>query len=534
MKRMAKIVAAISAATVAPIAGLLVSCLDDPRANDPVTVIDSCDTARLSKAPTSVESTLAAYVAASQELLTTAKSADSAMRDACLAFYQEAALGITAPTGDGSASACQPLLARISTLVNQQPVAPGLNVVPPWVYLRSDNRCTATPGVRETCLAACTGTCDVSKCEPNKQAGKCTGDCNGTCTVTAPEGVACHGTCIGEAAIPNTGGANPGATCQGECLGTCGGAVYTGNCEGACATNFTGRCGGTCHGTCNGTPLPVADAGAPTDAGTDAEAGAAGPPSTDPPQPSNNSPGNCGTGICHGSCSDHADGTCFSRCIDYGHDGGVTTTTLAPFNAGQCTDSVCVGACRSALGTGAAIATGAVIGEGSCKGECTELTNPRPPLKANTACDGTCRPAPGADGGAFCAGTLDPTTTICEGALGCNQNAECANACEAKSALEANCADPVVLQAFAVADPDLYAAFQKHGIQLGKASSLVQKAQAAFSYIGDRKYGDFAALGAKGDLARACVTAGTTNTTAASTLLATLLASDPTSVRYAK
>lgn len=545
MRRSARLLAGLGACTAIGAAGLLFSCLADPREDEAVKVINTCDTSLLSTDPKSVDSTLRAYVDTSKQLLAAVKEADTALRDVCVDISKDPGLALQAAASTGSASAaCAPLLARIAKTAGGQPPPPGLNVIPPWVVIQFGERCAVPVGSREKCLAACAGPCDVSNCEdPNKISGTCSGECLGTCTTIATDldaGVPCVGNCVGEVPIPNTGGATPGGTCLGECTGTCGNGIYTGNCEGACAGGkFKGVCAGTCTGKCNTTPinLDALDAGAP--GAPDAEAGAA---LQDPPPPPNNAPGNCGTGTCEGSCSYGAYGSCYSsRCVTY--DAGVGsvpyTTTLAAFAEGECTGSVCVGTCRAANGNGAVISTGSQGAPGTCKGECTEFTKftPGVPDRPNgTACTGTCRARPNADAdaGTFCSVDLDPTTKVCEGTLKCGQNVECSNACEAKASLDTVCTDPFVMQAYSVTDPALYAALQKFATPLGKAVAKLHKAQRAYSFIGNRNYGDFVALGAKGDLAYACAKEGAANTSAAKEILEPTTGVDPTTVRYVK
>jgi hypothetical protein len=550
MRRSAKVLVGLGGCT-ASIAGLLFSCLPDPREDEAVVVLDSCDTSRLSADSKTVDPSLKAYYEASKQLLAVTREADLALRDACLEIYKDPDLKIVPPAIQDDAKAkgavaCQPLIQRIVSTIEKQPAAEGLSQIPAWIQIQYGQRCTTPAGSREACLAACTGACDLTKCErPELVAGKCTGECLGTCTTIAPDladpdgGIPCKGSCVGEIQLPSRGGYNPGSSCLGECTGTCGGGRYTGNCAGGCTTDFKGICAGTCHGKCNGVDLP--EKTAPVDAGPDAA-----PPSaqTDRPKPLDDDTNNCGTGICEGSCSHGANGSCLDgRCVNWQDvDGGAYFTTFAPFSQGECTDSVCIGTCRSALGSGSVTALNAnQFYAEKCLGECTELTKGIGSLTTNTTCTGTCRVPLGGDAG--CSVPFEPTTAVCEGALNCGQNRECANACEAKAALDAVCVDPLVMQAYSVTDPILYKALQAHGKALGKAVALLRKAQRAYAFIGNRNYGDFVALAggdaglpfpAQGDLATACMREGTANTAASNEILVLDTSNDPTIVRTPK
>lgn len=557
MRRSAKWMLALGACTATTTA-LLLSCLKDPREGEAVVVIDKCDTSKLSTDPKSIESTLRTYVEATGALATAVTEADKELAAACIALYKASpALNINAPP-DGSPAlvACQPLIARIATTNQKQPTAPGLNIIPPWSQFVFGEHCAVPVGMREKCLAGCTdpaeaGACDVSKCEQGKVVGKCPGECLGACTTVAKDdaGVKCAGTCVGEFPVVSVNANGLGGTCVGECVGTCGNGIYTGNCKGSCNGGFTGICAETCHGTCNGNPLtektPGRDAGPPNGVPLNG--------AVDSPPVLNDDPGNCGTGLCVGSCSGGANGSCYSdpttgktgRCVAItpDPDGGPYTSKFSQFNSGECTNSICYGTCRSANGSGAAVATINTLAVGTCYGECTQLTKPpRPPagqpLPSNTACEGTCRPDPnavagdgGADAGAFCSTDLDPTTTLCEGKLNCGQNAECNNACEAKAALAEVCDDPYVLQVYATTDPALYDALRANGLAIAKAVSKLHRAATAYSYIGNRNYGDFVALGAKGDLAYACAKQGADAMATAGKLLLDLGSADPTNVK---
>lgn len=567
MRRSVRLMAALGAGTAASAAALLISCLEDPRANDKQTVISECTRENLNPDPKSVDQSLRAYVDLTKELLTAAQEADNLLKDACLAVYADPALGIAAPAGATTAAvACQPLIGRIASKNKLQPSPPGLNVIPPWVYFGFDQRCSVPVGVREACLSTCGEPCDVSKCEDkNKLSGTCAGECLGQCSTVATDldaGVQCTGRCIGEVALPNTGPPNFGSTCQGECVGTCGNGLYAGNCEGGCLFGFTGVCGGTCIGKCGEEGNPVTDTA--HDAGSDA---AIPPPSADggaPQQdPTNayagqdNNPGNCKS-ICRGTCLSKANGSCYGggyRCATYTKSATYAnpydyTAALAPFSAGQCfSPGTCIGSCRSSQGTGSVVSFGpqASLQAVFCKGECTEAMKPAPGqlAPASTTCAGTCRQldpklaAANVDAGPSpCSVDFTAGTAVCEGRLNCNQNTECSNACEAKAALATTCADPLAIEVYAVTDPALYNALRTNGVKLAKASNKLKSVQQAFAFIGNRTYGDFVALKnsnlafpAEGDLGKRCAEEGLKNTTAAAAILGPIQTADPTTVK---
>lgn len=502
-----KLIVACGSASAFLIAAL-VSCLSDPRDGEEVKVLDTCDTAKLSADPKSAESSLRAYVEATDTLAKQATATEAAFRDACNAISKD--LGGGAP-GATAEAACAPVTARIGTVLKKQPPPAGAVSPTPWVRIAFPFSCTQPAGALEACLTKCAGPCASTQCEPGKAAGKCEGTCKGSCTETGPA-VPCSGKCVGEAPVTN-------ASCFGECVGPCASPVWTGACTGSCPQGFVGVCGGTCTGKCDGIPInQVADAGADGAAdsgndGGDAEVGPppvvlACPPNCAPPPTNGN--GNC-AGKCEGVCSKGASGDCLGPCLTF--EAGETYGSLS---AGFCGISGvpgggagggCTGACRSAAGTGSISV---------CKGTCTQVTKP--------ACEGICR------GG--CEGTL--TATFCEGNVTCGQNAECNNACNASAILASVCTEPETAQIFSVIDPALYAALVKNQGSLGKAVNLLVLLRSANAFIANRGIGDFGALGLSGDLTRRCVDQGRRNVEIAKVALTSAGNANPTALRTAK
>jgi hypothetical protein len=473
-------------------AGLLLHCVTDERADQSVTVIDSCDLARLATSPTDPQASVRVYVEAAEGLAAKTADVETMFRDACNAVNRE--LGLA--TGGDATAACQPLAARVADVLKAAPQIPGPTPTV-WFTTGFPASCKADPAEKVRCIASCAGDCDARKCSPpEKVVGRCTGRCSGTCSVTGT--TSCNGQCQGEckSATPNA--------CVGECIGKCAAPTFMGVCDVGCWRGFNGDCGGTCTGTCNGAPINgggPSDAGsdaapsdaAASDAATDASSGDAAPPppppppQTDPTQPPANADGNC-VGRCIGVCSSTASGMCGDRC-------------RGDFSGGTC-NGACTGSCISGAGTGCVA---------ECTGACTS------PSTEGTACDGTCR------GGC----SADYQDAVCEGALDCKQNVECGNACEVKSALTATCSTPERFEVQAISDPKLYAALKKHGGALGAAIAQRDLLRTALGFVADRTPSDFETIHAKGDLVRACVARGTVAVKKADNSLRVAIAADP-------
>lgn len=478
------------AGTVATIVG----CLSDPRESDAVVVSNTCDRAKLSSDPTNPEATLRAYLESADLLVDVTNSVETQLKDACNAIGADLAL----PPGTDPTTACKPVAARADDVSKNgsRTHVPGF---PDWVDVLYPATCAAPPGALEQCISTCAGPCDGTKCDAPQQAGTCQGKCTGQC-VSKGDNVACKGKCVGEFDIQG-----PPQTCAGECTGVCTAPVWTGECAGACAGFFTGACAGTCTGQCNGQPINILDAGAPDpdagEAGADAGGGGGGPPPLSAPP--TNADGNC-KGFCVGVCSKGSNGFCANApCLDFSKPG---PPDLAPFTGGNCTkyDGTCGGHCTAAGGSGTT---------STCTGECTQIKE---------TCDGTCV------GG--CEGTLASPT--CRGTLKCNQNTECQNACAARALLKATCEEPKSIEVYSISDAQLGAALKKGAPKLGKASTQLAVLRDVLSNIRGRAYGDFVALGLRGDLARACVAEGNQKINAADTKITNMISVDPSTRKF--
>jgi len=469
----------------------LAACFSDPRSGEEVTVTDTCQADKLSTVATSPEASLRAYLDSADLLVKRTNQAEAELIEACNALDTE--LGL--PTGQDSLSACRSIASRLEAVIKggTAPFGPG---APEWAELRTSANCTAEANALEKCISTCAGPCDSSKCADGKLAGKCEGKCKGECVTTGTE-VPCNGRCVGEIPLKQAP-----QTCVGECTGICPNGIWAGSCEASCSTFFIGNCGGTCTGQCNGAPInvaPVVDAGAPDSGGSDGGDAGAPPPPTGGPPPSN-ADGNC-KGTCVGVCSSKSNGFCNGApCLKFNQAG---PPDIGAYN-GYC-PGTCGGSCKSATGSGATA---------TCTGDCTERKE---------TCSGVCRGA--------CEGTV--SNGSCEGTLKCGQNAECENACQARVELLKACSDSKAIEAYAVSDEKLHAALVKHGPKLGKALASLTLIRSAISFVTKRSYGDFVAIGAKGDLAKACVAKGNRDVVAAEAKLAILASANPT-VRKAK
>ncbi|WP_394827264.1 hypothetical protein [Pendulispora albinea] len=475
----------VTAGVVAALA-VLANCLDDPRKDDPVRVTNSCTKGALSTDPSSPQSTLRAFLDASEQLLVRATATEAELRDACNALDVE--LGL--PTGTDAVTACKSIGARVEEVSKKGPIPnPGL---PQWAELRFAPDCTVAPEALGQCISSCAGPCETAKCEAGQLAAPCYGECKGLC-LTEGEDIPCNGSCVGE--IPIDG--EP-TTCSGECQGVCTGADWSARCTGSCAGAFRGSCAGTCTGQCDGQPINTD----PTDAGTDGRApgdgGSSEAPSLVEPPPTN-ADGNC-KGLCVGVCSKGANGYCHGApCLDFPSSGA---PALAPFSGGNCFSGGCGGLCKTGFGSGATKL---------CRGKCTQK---------KAQCDGLCL--------GECSGTQGAAPLICKGKLRCNQNVECENACQARAQLATTCAEPRTLEMYAITDPALLAAFQRHGAKLAKPISELRILRTAFGFLGRRAYGDFVTIGLRGDLARACVAKAVANVADADVAIRAIITADPT------
>jgi hypothetical protein len=443
----------------------LVHC-SDPKASDPDHPTPECSPTNyaslLSKDPANPQSSLKAYLDAALALSSATDEVTKQLTDACNALATELQL----PTGDTLQAACQALATRVDAVNANYPAPP-----PPLggpAEIRFGNTCTTDLDLAK-CVSTCaTGACDNTKCDPTATSGKCEGKCTGLC-VTTGDNAHCEGACVGEVPIP----ADP-TTCNGKCEGFGTAPIFEGQCALGCAAGFVGFCGGTCTGTCDRTPInpqPQVDAGAD----------AAPPPF--PPKPPDNAKGNC-LGLCQGSCGSNADGFCSGWfCWDYSINAPVAFTGNA-FDKCGFQSPTQPGKCTSANGTGSGTTK-------TCSGVCTTRM-------AGEPCSGTCQ--------GTCSTPLQ--NVACSGSVSCGQNDQCGQACQALSAAKATCKDAAVTEIYALGDPTLAAAWQKHAAKFGAASQRVAKLRQAQDLIADRSYGDFVVIGAKGLFTSRCVDLG--------------------------
>lgn len=470
---------------------LLVKC-DDPREDESVTVVTSCAPdagvfERLSTDPSSPQSTVVAYVNAAESLAAKVAEMDNLLRDGC----NDVDTALNIPTGSDPESACQPLAQVITTIRKTQPLPPG-PPPPSWFGISFAPSCHVDPNALAACLNTCSvsdaGACDNSHCSPATQsAGTCNGTCIGTCTTTATgdASVDCRGECQGTCSNFGPDGGPISNLCGGECNGVCPGSSYNGYCATGCGNAssssklFTGECDGTCTGTCNGT---VVNGGIP-DGGLGPEAGVP-----------NNSDGDC-TGLCVGWCSSNAYGGCPFPCAG------------APsFKGGVCTNP-CSNTCVSGTGGGCG---------GTCDGVCVTATG-----DAGAPCSGICN--------GVCSGTV--SSPICNGGLACGQNIECNNACTAAAAATVTCDPPASIEVEAVSRLDVYNALKSKGAKIGEALQMLSILRTAEGYVDQRSLTDFAAVGATGELVRACAARGQTAVEQANAGITAAIAANPTSLK---
>jgi hypothetical protein len=200
---------------------VLVNCVADPREDEPDQPVPECDVAILSKDPANPQSTLAAYVTATQTLKTQSEGLETALKDACNALNAD--LGY--PAGADALGACKRVNDRILAL-NDLGINKGLGTPPPgqpvWAEQRFAYACVPEPNALATCMATCAPGCDVSKCDPKATAGKCAGTCTGACKTTG-DAIACTGSCVGQVPV------GPPLTCNGQCQGGCTNPAYAGD-----------------------------------------------------------------------------------------------------------------------------------------------------------------------------------------------------------------------------------------------------------------------------------------------------------------
>ena len=462
-------------------AAFLVNCSSDE--DTTVRIDDKCEVTRLQPSP-SAEATLKLYVEASSDLTVRAADLDRRFQAVCNKMNQS--LGLEA--GNDIQAACGRLGARLKKAQDSAPKPVG-GVKSTFIRTRWSEDCYPDAKAQLDCAAQCgtAAACDVTgACPAGQLAGTCAGKCTGLCETTGPK-AACKGACVGVCDMPDAA-TTPGgnlASCEGECVGRCNVATgWTGRCKTACTTGFYGQCRGTCTGTCDGiavgTPRP--DGGAPTDAGSDAEAGV--PPITAP----TGQDGNC-QGLCVGQCSAEGSGTCTSRC------GG-------DFLGGTCR------------------------GAGTCLGTCTAVET-----ACLETCSGTCKNAVQAGSCAGnCVGSCDQPVQnpVCRTSLSCaGANNECKLVCAVRGALAAKCGAPPAPELLVANDWVLYEALRGNAGEMVQLVNELNLVLAAARGIADRAPADYRAIGVVTTYGFACVQqANTTVENAITSLLKAKIVAD--------
>jgi len=153
---------------------------------------------------------------------------------------------------------------------------------------------------------------------------------------------------------------------------------------------------------------------------------------------------------------------------------------------------------------------------GTCNGACTSATG-----DAGVACTGTCIGS--------CQGTVSNAT--CTGDLACGQNLECNNACTAAAAATVSCKDPTSIEVETISDRALYDALKAKGGKIGQALQMLTILRTAEGFVDNRALSDFAAIGATGEVVRACFARGQTAVQQAAAGLNVAVAADPTAVK---
>src|SRR5262245_22128368 len=129
---------------------LLVSCLSDPREEDPDIATPVCDSTnyktKLSADPTNAEASLQKFVEASLQLKAATEATENELKDACNALAGELQL----PQGADLKAACQQLAKRVDAINAALPAAAAPNAYPAQV--RFGTSCDPKPGSLEACL----------------------------------------------------------------------------------------------------------------------------------------------------------------------------------------------------------------------------------------------------------------------------------------------------------------------------------------------------------------------------------------------
>jgi hypothetical protein len=172
---------------------------------------------------------VAAFVAASADLVNVSVAAENLAADACRRIGRDlgvAEASMSPPNGSASAqpgaaaqAACVAASARIDEILRT------------GVQVRVDARppeCHANLDAKARCDGVCNASVDpgaiVANCEPARLSGTCQGRCVGQCD----------------------------GNCQGDCQGQCSAKDASGRCVGRCQGTCNGGCDATCHVKCEG------------------------------------------------------------------------------------------------------------------------------------------------------------------------------------------------------------------------------------------------------------------------------------------
>lgn len=172
-----------------------------------------------------VNAKVAAFVAASSDLVQVSLAMESLAAEACRRMGADLGLSSAqmAPprdeAGAAARAACGALSARIDEILSAGVQVRAQATAP---------QCSANVQAKARCEGTCNVEVDpgqiVAQCEPGKLSGYCQGRCTGSC-----EG-----------------------NCQGDCDGQCSARDASGRCTGQCQGNCSGGCDGTCHARCEG------------------------------------------------------------------------------------------------------------------------------------------------------------------------------------------------------------------------------------------------------------------------------------------
>jgi hypothetical protein len=232
-----------------------------------------------SVASLSIDGDTKAFLTASANLVTVAKSLETSVLNACIAIDTD--LGVT-DTWTAMASmpdselteACNQASTAIKGVLSGDAgaqaqcalsISSGYCTVDASVQASCEGSCSGMasctpPDVTVACMPGelsgeCDAMCNASAtCEGSVSAqaqcqGSCQADCTGTCTPGTAPTVHCEGTCMGNCNGTCTASGGTGMPSTGACMGTC-----SGTCDAACmiTPGTPAHCDGSCKGTCSG------------------------------------------------------------------------------------------------------------------------------------------------------------------------------------------------------------------------------------------------------------------------------------------